>query len=184
MIQGNIKDSYFQWLCNLVCKERFSKVISYKKLLILLHDTRFTCRIRRDSNRANDGFGLRWRFTCKFNDAEVHYEKLLSELTGLCSVLEMMVALALRMEENIMDDPSVGNRTQQWFWGMITNMGLGSMTDDRFDENRVKGVIDSFLRRRYEPDGRGGLFTVKDCECDLREVEIWQQMCWYINTMI
>lgn len=42
-----------------------------------------------------------------------------------CSVLEMIIALAIRLEEHIMDDPDIGNRTGQWFWDMIVSLGLG-----------------------------------------------------------
>ena len=94
----------------------------------------------------------------------------------------MMLALAIRCEETIMDDPKVGNRTKQWFWGMVTNLGLGSMTDDRFDRRFVDDVVERFLDRRYEPDGTGGLFTVRNCRYDLRKVEIWYQVCWYLDS--
>lgn len=40
--------------------------------------------------------------------------------------LEMIIALAIRLEEHIMDDPDIGNRTGQWFWDMIVSLGLGS----------------------------------------------------------
>jgi hypothetical protein len=93
----------------------------------------------------------------------------------------MLVALALRCEENIMDDPDMGNRTGQWFWIMISNLGLGAMRDSRFNERRAEVVIDRLLSRDYEPDGEGGLFTVKGCKHDMRTVEIWHQMCWYLN---
>ena len=95
----------------------------------------------------------------------------------------MIAGLALRCEENIMDDPQYGDRTGQWFWGMISNLGLGSMTDDRYDRAYVDFVIDRFLNREYEPNGRGGLFTVEKSKKDLRRVEIWYQMCWYLDSI-
>jgi hypothetical protein len=98
-----------------------------------------------------------------------------------CSVLEMMAALAIRCEESIMDDPLVGDRTKQWFWKMIVNLGLGSMTNDKFDVKYVDYVLDRFLDREYEPDGRGGLFTIRDCEDDMRDIEIWVQLNRYVN---
>ena len=100
-----------------------------------------------------------------------------------CSVLEMMVALSIKCED-IMGDDRFGDRTGQWFWGMIVNLGLGSMTDDRFDELYAEDVINIFLDRRYDPDGKGGLFRIKHCRQDLRNVEIWYQMCWYLDTLI
>lgn len=82
-----------------------------------------------------------------------------------------------------MDDPTMGDRTGQWFWGMIINLGLGCMTDDQYDEEYVESVVRRFLNREYEPDGRGGLFRVRRCEYDLRNVEIWDQLGWYLNSI-
>ena len=103
-------------------------------------------------------------------------------LDGPCSVFEMMVALAQRCEA-VMDDPKIGDRTGQWFWGMIASLGLNGMSDNHYDEKYVKDVINRFLDREYEPNGKGGLFTIRNCEHDLRDVEIWYQLCWYLDTI-
>jgi hypothetical protein len=66
---------------------------------------------------------------------------------------------------------------------MIINMGLGSMTDDAFDEIEVRDIIERFMAREYEPDGRGGLFRIRGCEIDLREVDIWCQLSWYLGSI-
>jgi hypothetical protein len=117
-------------------------------------------------------------------DYEDQMEGVMRELNGPCTVLEMMIALAIRCEETIMDDFDVGNRTGQWFWGMVTNLGLGSMTDIRYDERYIDDVLTRFLNREYEPDGKGGLFTIRRCDRDLRKVEIWYQLCWYLDSMM
>lgn len=176
------KDEYFEWLFNLVCDGRFAKSISYRKLLVFLHSTEFRYSLSRDRNRAEDGVDLRRRFalTCK---PKYLYESTMAALDGPCSVLEMMVALAIRCEETIMDDPSIGDRTDQWFWDMVNNLGLGSDIDSRFDERYASDVIERFLDRKYEPNGRGGLFVIKNCDSDLRTVEIWRQLCWYLDTI-
>ena len=101
-----------------------------------------------------------------------------------CSVLEMMVALAIRCEESIMDNPVYGDRTGQWFWNMIVSLGLGSMTDEMYDRDYVDNIVDRFLDRDYSPDGRGGLFTIRNCEYDLRDVEITHQLYWYLDTIM
>ena len=108
--------------------------------------------------------------------------KILDALDGPCTMLEMMVALAIKCEE-IMDDASIGDRTGQWFWGMIHSLGLSSMSDRVFDRDYVDDVIARFLDRDYEPDGRGGLFTVRHCSHDLRTVEIWYQLSWYLDSI-
>ena len=174
----NIEREYFEWLYDLVCKNRHSSGYSYRDLLSYLHDVEFTYTIPKDSNRAEDGIDLRYRFA--YDTGYVCADGYLDEP---CSVLEMLIALAIRCEECIMDDPKYGNRTAQWFWQMITSLGLGGMFDDRFDEDYVKNVITTFLNREYKPDGRGGLFTIRNCDYDLRDVEIWVIMLWYLDTI-
>lgn len=181
-MQYGIRYEYFDWLFDLVCEDLFSNQISYRELLSYLHNTKFRYLNSRDRNRADDGVDLRRRFAL-YQGYEDSCDMVVDMLSGPCSVLEMMVALAIRCEETIMDDPSKGNRTCQWFWGMISNLGLGSMTDDRFDEVYAKNAIDIFLNREYEPDGRGGLFTIRNCDVDMRRLEIWYQLCKYLNSL-
>jgi hypothetical protein len=96
----------------------------------------------------------------------------------------MMIALAIRCEDQIMDDPDLGNQTDRWFWDMIDSLGLSGMTDRKYTSTVVSEVIDTFLNRKYERDGRGGLFTVEDCERDLRSVEIWYQLHRYLRDIL
>jgi len=81
----------------------------------------------------------------------------------------------LRIEDEIIGDST------QWFWLMIFNLGLNDMMDTTFDREKVGKIIDVFLERKYEKDGKGGLFIVKNRVEDLRNVEIWYQMQWYIG---
>lgn len=81
-----------------------------------------------------------------------------------------------------MDDPEIGDRTSQWFWSMIANLGLSSMIDKNFDQEYAEEVVLRFLNREYEPDGIGGLFNVRHRSCDVRDVEIWKQLCWYLDS--
>ena len=178
MRKDEILNEYFEWLYRLVCGDRYSNEISYKKLLAYLHRTEFTYLLSKDKNRAADGVDLRYRFS-----KERYHGHVPSCLDGPCSILEMMVALAIRCEETIMDDPKIGDRTSQWVWGMVTNMGLGYMSDNRFDERAAKEIIDRFLNRDYSQNGRGGLFTVRNCEYDLTNIEIWTQMLWFLDNI-
>ena len=180
---NNIVSEYFEWLFNLACGERYAEEISYRKLLTHLHSIEFTYLIDNDGNRASDGIDLRYRFAIT-NGYENQVDDILDALDGPCSVFEMILALAIRCEENIMDNPSLGDRTGQWFWGMIGSLGLRTMTDNMFNEDRVNDIILRFLNREYEPDGRGGLFTIRQCRQDLRNVEIWYQLWWYLECMV
>lgn len=179
-MREELKQEYFEWLYNVACVDRGH--ISYRYLLQHLHNVEFEYLIPRDQNRADDGIDMRYRFAIVCNYYE-SLDKILDILDGPCSVLEMMMALAIRCEENIMDDPNMGNRTAQWFWGMIVSLGLGSMNDSFYDEQAVDDILVRFLNREYEPDGTGGLFTIRHTTQDLRKVEIWHQLCWYLDSI-
>ena len=83
-----------------------------------------------------------------------------------------------------MEDPEIGNRTGEWFFVMIDSLGLGGMDDAYFDEGRAREILSRFLNRDYAPDGRGGLFTLPDAPRDLRQVDIWYQMMWYLSRLV
>lgn len=172
-----INNEYFEYLYELIDARRFSRRVSYRKLLMHLHNIEFTWTVPFDDNRADDGVQLRRRFSLDRQDAG-----LSNYISGPCSVLEMMIALAVRCE-TYMDDTCYGNRTGQWFWGMIHNLGLSPMIDSEFDRRFVDEVIARFLNREYEPDGTGGLFTIRNCDRDLRTVEIWSQLNWYLDSI-
>lgn len=176
--RDDINDRYFEWMYDLICGERYSSEISYRKLLMQLHSTEFRFSIPLDENRAKDGISLRRTFALCQDQRDLSLY-----LEGPCSVLEMMLALSIRME-SIASDPDIGDRTGQWFWGMIVNLGLGSMTDGRYDKQLVENELEAFLNRDYLPNGKGGLFTVRNTNADLRDLEIWTQMNWYLDDIL
>jgi hypothetical protein len=179
MTRNELNNEYFEWMYQLVYNNRR---LSYRKLLSYLHNVEFIYIIGMDGNRAEDGIDLRYRFGYEQGYDSQTISTFLDNRP--CSVLEMLIALAIRCEEHIMDDPDIGNRTGQWFWNMIINLGLGSMDDSKFDENYVEDVVSRFLDRKYKRNGEGGLFTVEHFKNDLRTVEIWYQMCWYLDEVL
>lgn len=179
MDRGELRDLYFDWMYRLV----FGEDPSYTKLLQHLNSIGFffTSTVPRDSNRADDGIELRYRFAY---ETGIDYPAASSCLDDHpCTVLEMMIALSLRCEEQFMANPDIGNRTGEWFRKMLGNLGLSEMTDLYFDRQLVERVILRFLRRMYDPDGKGGLFYIPGCEKDLTRAEIWYQMCWYLDSI-
>lgn len=175
----DIQDVYFEWMVAKVCPNYPLNPTLYLNLLHTLHDIDFKYSLPMDANREDDGFQLRYRFA---------YERCLPDSVVAseidirpCSVLEMMVALALRCEEQIMDNPDVGNRMGNWFWEMIESLGLISEKDYSFNRRRVERKIRKFLDRNYNRNGHGGLFTIHDDRYDMREAEIWYQMMWHLH---
>ena len=179
MMQTKIEQDYYAWVCDLVCDGDMRKQLRYDKLLEYLYDQEFVYILDMDSNRAAYGIDLRYRFTYEYDIPNSIMQSALGDKP--CSILEMMAALALNCEEHIMDNPDIGNRTSKWFWDMIDNLGLSNMTSSKFELGYANMVINRFLNRRYEPNGRGGLFILKHCRQDLRDVDIWYQMMWYLN---
>lgn len=181
MTQDKLNNAYFDWMYQLVYDEQYLKGESYCRLFRLLRNIEFTYVIDMDGNRYEDGIDLRYRFASMNH---IRQAEIVKHLDGQpCSILEMMIALAIRLEEHIMDDPNIGSRTGQWFWTMIANLGLDDMYDSQFDYKYTRSTIQKFLDREYERDGKGGLFTVKHCKFDLRDVEIWYQACWYLDSL-
>lgn len=160
---------YFRSICNLVYDNRFGK--SYTKLFEYLYSRDFYWDIPLDKNRALDGIDLRYKYGCD-ND-------LIGEP---CTVLEMLVALAVRVENHLQSSFELGDRTSQWFWIMLTNLGLNRMDDDNFDEETAEWFVSRFLNREYHYDGTGGaLFVVERPFQDLKVVDIWTQVNWYLG---
>lgn len=160
------QEAYFNWLVDHVCGGRYIKLLRYGRLLRWLHKTEFIYFNPMDLNRVHDAIDFRRRFGYEGGNS--------------CSVLEMMVALAVRCEEHIMGDSDIGDRTGEWFWEMIYNLGLENMDDANFDPEYVDTVTARLLHREYGRNGEGGLFTVTNRAEDMRTVDIWYQMAWYL----
>lgn len=173
MNMSELKNRYFGWMVEVVHGHEYSQ------LLHRLSTTEFGWTVPLDANRADDGVQLRYRFGRIFSYPDYIIASELDDCS--CSILEMMVALAIRCEETIMHDQEVGDRTARWFWDMLASLGLQRMTDEWYDDNYVNNVINRFLNREYEYNGAGGLFTVSRPRRDMRSVEIWYQMNWYLD---
>lgn len=182
MTRNELNNRYFEWMYKLVLNERYSKHRSYRKLISYLNDISFRVLVSMDENRSEDGINLRYRFGYEEGYSEPTIANLIDDHP--CSVLEMMIALSMRFEEETMFNPDAGNRLGQWFWDMIINLGLVGMDDNRFDRHLVEAVINRMLDRDYEPNGKGGLFIVNNRNRDLRTVEIWYQACWYFDEIL
>lgn len=172
---NELQEKYFDWIYARVMGDKYS----YRKLLRRLNEIPFTYILPMDENRKEDGLYLRYRFgqECGWSDRDIANRLDITD----CSVLEMMAALAIRCEEGLMADPDYGDRTGRWFREMIGNLGLSGMDDRRYSQQYVDAHIDVFLHRRYDPDGNGGLFRLRHATEDMRNVQIWYQMSWYLN---
>lgn len=179
----SFEDLYFTWLCELIKDPNDPRICDrYHNVLYILYHTDYTWTHPMDANRADDGYDLRVYFA---DDIKVDHRMIYSYFCQKnTSVLEMMIALAVRCENDIMSDFDHGNRTHVWFWSMIQSLGLEEQDNDHFFEEYVVNQIDTFLKKEYKPDGEGGLFYIPDYPFDLRNDEIWVQMNRYLNMKI
>ena len=169
---NEVANLYFEWLCLEVGVGE-----DYWTMMGFLFNREFTWSISNDDNRAADGLALRERFV----EESAFMEEV--DISGPCSVLEMMVALAERMDMDIMYDPELGDRSAEWFWVMVTNLGLDRYDDGSLDSKtgeEIDHILDVLVGRTYFMNGTGGLFPLKNPVFNQRRVEIWYQMNAYI----
>ena len=166
-----VLDDYFEWLYLVTIYEEDGW--GFRKLFEMLHDMSFRYSVEYDENRAADGENMRWYYVNDGGDIRI------MDWARPCTVLELIVSVALHME-NITDEMDI----RYWFWRMLDNLDLSWMTDRKFDAAYVYGQVENFLDRNYEPDGLGNIIHIPGCKEDLREVEIWKQMCWYLDSFL
>lgn len=160
-------DAYYRWLIDLLDDEYLRT--NYQKLLKQLFDTAYYWEIDYDGNRASDGLNLRKNYgrTIGYPDFS---------LPQGCTVLEMMLALAKRTEDDIMHDPRIGDRTGYWFWVMMANLGIDMYDDYMYDADQVNYILQNFMHHAYAPDGNGGLFPCYGIATDMRKTDLWWQL--------
>lgn len=164
-----IKTDYYQWLV----EKTGLNPGEYSSLLSALYyiPFRWSGNIRTDSNRAKDGLVLRCDYQAETG--------LLPFVKGDCSVLEMLVALAIRIDD-VLGTPGE-THIDEWFQIMVGNLGLLEETNDYFSGYEVESTIDRWLDRDFSYNGKGGIFPMVNSPEDQREIPLWDQMACYFN---
>lgn len=166
---------YKQWLFDIVYEDRPRRRASYTKLLDVLFEVDFEVHHPYDENREVDGEELRWMFVHGGGDQDIYKWK------RPCTILEMLIALSFKMY-NMTEGSDESYSPGYWFWDMIANLGLDDQSNSRFSRKKVLDRLHSFNNRLYLRDGRGGnIFILNDSFEDLRDKQIWWQMCHYLD---
>jgi hypothetical protein len=183
MADSELLNTYYHWLCRGVdIGPEYSKLSSY------LFDYPFRWCHDHDAQRATDGRDLRYYFGCEvgIND----YIDI--GRSDWVSVLEVLVAFSKRIELQVMGDDELGDRTATWFWDMMRNLSLTRMTNDAFDVNVINQILDVWLDRKFQSDGKfspfpldqfgpkSGPLAQKSGPNDQRLVDMWYQMQTYM----
>ncbi|MBO7449066.1 MAG: hypothetical protein J6U54_01745 [Clostridiales bacterium] len=163
---------YYEYLISKVrtSDETALYLANHENLLMKLFKQPFIFTIPMDSNRYEDGISLRYRY-------EEDTGHLYSEEEP-CNMLEMIVALAVRIENDFMGDEK-GNTIGNWFVYMINSLGFPE--DSLLTDEQFYYILNNFYTHSYSNDGSGGgcLFYIPGFKGDLRQMEIWNQMnCW------
>lgn len=181
-MSNDICQDYFEWLCDMAgLSGHHGK--TYWLLARDLHNTDFVGVIPHDENRGEDGLSLRedYFYDCQFPSEE--FDDILDRENA--SMLETLVALAKRMDFELSDPNDDRDRTSEFIFVMLENLGLDEYDDDNYVDlgggRNVRQTLDILIDREYEEDGRGGLFPLTCPEEDQREVEIWYQMMAFLE---
>ena len=173
---GNFKTeieiSYFDWLYDKMCKHEYGINRSYYELFNLLYSTEFTWSIGMDANRATDGESLRYIYATEVY-GDINARQVLSD--GPANVLEVLIALADRLDREYSGDIIIGSKAYKWFWFMIKNMDLYIFDDKHFNPSLVRHHVKKMLSRTYSYDGKGGPFYSNNPDGDFRQMELWNQ---------
>lgn len=134
-----------------------------------------------DECREKDGVFLREYF-CEekgyFDRSSYEMSRFFDEY---CSVLEMLVALSIRMDREWVGDPS--NPTPDMiFVELLENLGI-FIDDKDFKKKTCEIRVKRWLDRKFDYNGKGSIFPLKINRYreDQRGVEIWRQMTAYIS---
>ena len=176
-----LTEIYFDWMSEIAFPNIRDRS-RYGYLLDALNASMFYFSIPMDENRMRDGIDLRYRFAYDKGYSNEEVAVALNHNRS-CSMLEMMVALSLKGDERILYDFETGGRADYIFRTMLESMQLIDMTNDRFDSGYIDYRINRLLNHDYEFNGNGGFFTVENPRKDMRLVDIWYQMNWYLQKL-
>ncbi len=178
--------SYIEWLESFTIDETMSddRRPTYGYLLKKLWSMPFYGSIGNDDDRGDEGLELRTRYNSILaRNTGVDFRLIpdANAIFGECRVLEMLVALSMRMYD-LMQDMGVYNSVSRWFWEIMHNVGFDDLDDSVYLESNgdqvVENVVTDILELHERKSGRpGGWFYVSDW----RNLEIWYQMHEYLS---
>lgn len=183
---------YFNFLCYKV--NGGFKTLDHRILMDILFQQKFyVSGPPADMNRYSDGLSLR-------EEASNHIPAVaIPRKQHECSVLEVLVALACRLD-TITYDHTNGHHPERFFFAMLQNMGLMDHTDDLEmrmypissnrpyinpeKEAKVRDILLTWLDRRYDENGQHGcpfILGRNKNHIDMRQIEIWAQAQAWLN---
>lgn len=164
----SIEIQYFDWLRAKVLPMNTQ---NYYELMRILYCTEFVWFVPGDRNRKDDGLELREYF---LNESGLDNDPIW--FNEPCSLLEFFIALAYRA--SFQTDISV----RDWFWTFMANLNLDQYRQiSESDTLVIEDILDTFVWRKYDSNGYGGIFPLYNSDKDQREIEYWYQFSDYVT---
>ena len=178
-----IEESYIQWLYSKV-GSRDTRYNHYWRIIRRLYRKEFYVVVPNDSNRYEDGLYLRVKFMDDYGYSKEEINSFFGDRP--CSVLEMLVAFAMRIDSDVMWDPDLGDRSAFWFWSMLQNLGidLREFSDEYFDKDcliKLDFLVNRAISRHYSKTGEGGFFPIFHTRKNFQRMELWYQMHYWLG---
>jgi len=173
MDRSNAESDYVTWL---IKRLNIIENKNYGMLLRELYRHEFYAVVKYDEDRGADGLALRDTWA-----DEVEYKGSIS--FGLPRVLETLIGISLRIEDQIFGGPWVNDWDYvRIFWNLIKNLGLleydGVMNISDYKE--VDAILNEFLSKTSHSDTFANIFVFSVTPKNLRKMNLWSQMHAYI----
>lgn len=136
-------EEYFDWLW-----ERSGLGPKYSELLMLLYEMTYVPVLVDDENRRADGNEL-FRIYCEEKGYDIHPSEY--GVMDDCSVLEMLLAFAARINTELVGDPSE-SRVGLWFSRMLENLGIYKYDDDHWDREKAAKKVWCWMHKKGNPE--------------------------------
>lgn len=183
-MRRSLPAKWVEWLLsNVDYVNRYAYGLHIHKVVSALADISFEPMIQEDVGEVQNVLTMRGYWLedqGRFDDSAQVYGYF-----GDVTVLEILICLAMRMEEIMLDD-SYGDRTGQWFFTMLHNLGL---LDEQFRDENLKGEKTPDILRMVYEQVRGFLtrdtvgkypFNLPNRE-EERRMSLWMQANAYLN---
>lgn len=182
---NNLSELYLVWLINLINADNY-KGKSYIKLCSLLNKVPFEPVIKLDENRLSDVQSLlRETYIQSQSDwYRLTNDDIMELPIWPVSFLELIISLAMRIDLDFMREINGIDNTRIYFWVLVRNLGILEFDDEHWGEDAIISVVNRLnivQERKYDFNGNGGLFPLENAEMDQRNVQIWNQLCQFVN---
>lgn len=185
-----MRHEYFEWLVSKVTSPAVPADAQARIVLQVLRDIRIQdLPMADDAPRLEDGKQLRINFIDDTGMSVQSYDDIADPEFGFCTVLELLIALSIRMDDIMRDPLDPSSSVPSCFWGMVSTMvgqpfypcSYWTFSANTSPAEVVAESSMKFLGRQYGPTGHNGNIFTDMSGIDLRAIDIWAQACRFMT---